>query len=144
MRFLFPVVSCIALLVAVPARAGTVFIGTVANWAANPSQVTGDKTFTYLSSSGSWDANELLYLTSNNALDSHSLGILISDYTGPTTLTLSYRVDITGDYVFKTVALDQDHTGDNVTTNKDVFGSEQDWLTYTTPGAGTLATVLNT
>lgn len=44
--------------------------------------------------------------------------------------------------MFKSVALDQDHTGDNVTTNKDVFGSEQEWLTYTTPGAGTLANLV--
>lgn len=142
MRILFPVLCCVAVLAALPARAGTVPIGTMATWAANPVQVNGDKTFTYLSDSGNWNGSEYLFLASNLALESHSLGMLTSDYTGPKTLSVSYKVDITGPYVFKSVALDQDHTGDNVTTNKDVFGSEQEWLTYTTPGAGTLANLV--
>lgn len=142
MRILISILSCFLFLAAIPARGSTILIGTMADWAATPSQVAGDKTFTYLSSSGGWDLNEFLYLAANNALASHSLGILIADYTGPATLTLSYRIDIAGPFVFASVALDQDHTGDNVTTYKDVFGSEEDWLANTTPGSGTLAALV--
>ena len=141
MRILFSILSCIAILAAAPVQAGTVPIGTMATWAANPVQVNGDKTFTYLSDSGNWNGSEYVYLSSNLALESHSLGMLLGDYTGPKTLGVSYKVDITSPYVFKSVAVDQDHTGDNVDSYKDVFGSEADWAFYTTPGAGTLATL---
>jgi hypothetical protein len=141
MRFLLSILSCIAFLVATPVRAGVVPIGTMATWAANPVQVNGDKTFTYLSDSGNWNGSEYLYLASNLALESHSLGMLTSAYAGPTTLSVSSKVDITSPSIFTSVALDQDHTGDNVDSYKDVFGSAADWEFYTTPGAGTLATM---
>lgn len=141
MRILFSLLSCALFLVVSPVRASVVNIGTMANWAANPVQMNGDKTFTYLSDSGNWNGSEFLYLTANLPLESHSLAMLTSGYSGPTTLSVSYKVDITGPYVFKTVALDQDHTGDNVDSYKDVFGSEDDWEFFNAPGAGTLATL---
>jgi hypothetical protein len=143
MKFLFSLACSIALLAAGNAHAASINIGNMAAWSATPTWTTGDKTFTYLSSSGSWNGSELLTLSVNILQNSHSLGIVsLSDYIGPQSLSVSYRVDISGISEFKTVALDQNHTGDNVTTYKDVFGSLGDLQTYTTPGAGTLAALV--
>lgn len=143
MKFLLSLTCCLVLLASGSAHAVSVNIGTMAAWAATPTWTTGDKTFTYLSSSGSWNGSELLTLSANIPQNSHSLGInSLSSYIGPQNLSVSYRVDISGIYEFKTVALDQNHTGDNVTTYKDVFGSLEDLETYTTPGAGTIAALV--
>lgn len=93
MRFLLSILSCIAFLVATQVRAGVVPIGTMATWAANPVQVNGDKTFTYLSDSGNWNGSEYLYLASNLALESHSLGMLTSAYAGAGTLATMHATN---------------------------------------------------
>jgi hypothetical protein len=132
MKFFLSLACGVALLVSATAHAGSIDIGNMAAWSGSTSWVTGNKNFTYLSSSGSWNGSELLTLSSNIPQKSHSLGIVsLSSYIGPQNLSVSYRVDITDNEVFKTVALDQNHTGDNVTTTKDVFISESDFLADT-------------
>ena len=130
MKFLLSLACGVALLFSATAHAGSINIGNMAAWSSTTSWVTDNKTFTYLSSSGSWNGSELLTLSSNVPQKSHSLGITaLSSYIGPQNLSVSYRVDISSGYdVFKSVALDQNHTGDNVTTTKEVFVSESDFL----------------
>jgi len=65
----------------------------MATWAANPVQVNGDKTFTYLSDSGNWNGSAYLYLASNLALESHSLGMLTSAYAGAATLATMHATN---------------------------------------------------
>jgi hypothetical protein len=132
MKFFLSLACGVALLFSATAHASSIDIGNMAAWSGSTSWVTGNKTFTYLSSSGTWNGSELLTLSSNIPQKSHSLGIVsLSSYIGPQNLSVSYRVDITDNEVFKTVALDQNHTGDNVTTTKDVFVSESDFLADT-------------
>lgn len=143
MKSLLSFLCGIVLLACGNAHAASINIGTMANWAATPSWVTGDKTFTYLSSAGGWNGSELLTLSTNNPQNSHSLGIVsLSSYIGPQNLSVSYRVDISGISQFKTVALDQNHTGDNVTSYKDVFGSLADLEASMGPGDGTLVSLM--
>lgn len=143
MKSLLSFACSIVLLASGSAHAASVNIGNMAAWSGSTSWTTGDKTFTYLSDSGNWSGSELLTLSSNNPQNSHSLGIVsLSSYIGPQSLSVSYRVDISGIYEFSTVALDQNHTGDNVTTYKDVFGSLEDLEFYTSPGDGTIASLM--
>ena len=123
-------------------QASTIFVGTVADWAANPIQVAADKTFLYLSSSGGWSGLEELQISSNIPQNSETLGISsLSDYIGPQNLMLAYQVTIssTSSDVFATISLDQDSSGATATTYKDIFASLADLENNPTPGSGTWA-----
>jgi hypothetical protein len=123
-------------------QASTIFIGTVADWAATPTQVAADKTFFYLGSSGSWSGLEELQISSNIPQNSETLSISsLSDYIGPQNLMLAYQVTISSSSsdVFATISLDHDFSGATATTYKDIFASLTDLEANPTPGTGTWA-----
>jgi hypothetical protein len=123
-------------------QASTVFVGTVADWAATPTQVASDKTFFYLGSSGSWSGLEEVLISSNIPQNSETLSISrLSDYIGPQDLMLAYQVTIssTSSDVFSTISLDQDFSGATAITYKDIFASLADLVANPTPGQGTWA-----
>lgn len=123
-------------------QASTIFVGTVADWAANPEQVAADKTFFYLSSSGSWSGQELVTISSNIPQNSESVSISgLSDYIGPQNLMLAYQVTISSSSsdVFGSISLAQDSSGATATTYKDIFASLADLENSPTPGSGTWA-----
>jgi hypothetical protein len=110
-------------LLAGAASAQSTFIGTIADWAANPVQTSGDKQFTYLTQSGSWDNLELFTISSNIPLDSHSLTVNgLTDKIGPFTLSFGYELLITStDNYFESMALSVNATGTTTTVTKDIF-----------------------
>ena len=123
-------------------QASSVFVGSVADWILNPSQVANDKTFTYVGSSGGWTGAELVTISSNIPQNSETLFIDgLSDYIGPQNLMLAYQVTIssTSSDVFGTIALDADISGATATTYKDIFASLADLEANPTPGSGTWA-----
>ena len=123
-------------------QASTVFVGTVADWAATPTQVAADKTFFYLGSSGSWSGLEEVLISSNIPQNSETLSISrLSDYIGPQDLMLAYQVTIssTSSDVFSTISLDMDFSGATAITYKDIFASLADFEANPTPGQGTWA-----
>lgn len=121
-------------------QASSIFVGTVADWAASPTQVAADKTFLYLSSSGSWSGKELVTISSNIPQNSETLSIDgLSDYIGPQNLMLAYEVSISSRDVFGTISLDQNFSGATATTYKDIFASLADLQANPTPGTGTWA-----
>jgi hypothetical protein len=123
-------------------QASTIFVGTVADWAATPTQVAADKTFFYLGSSGSWSGLEELQISSNIPQNSETLSISsLSDYIGPQNLMLAYQVTISSSSsdVFATISLDHDFSGATATTYKDIFASLADLENSPTPGSGTWA-----
>lgn len=118
--------------------AQSTFIGSVADWANNPVQTSGDKQFTYLTQSGSWSGAELLTISSNIPLDSHSLIIDgLSAYIGPYTLSVGYELQITSSNQFESMALDVNASGTNTLITKDIFNTLAAFLSGTTPGSGT-------
>jgi hypothetical protein len=119
-------------------QASSVFVGSVADWILNPSQVADDKTFTYVGSSGGWTEDELVTISSNIPQNSETLSIDgLSDYIGPQNLMLAYSVVISSSDVFGTISLDQNFSG--ATTYKDIFASLADLEANPTPGSGTWA-----
>jgi len=110
-------------LLAGAASAQSTFIGTIADWAANPVQTSGDKQFTYLTQSGSWDNLELFTISSNIPLDSHSLTVNgLTDKIGPFTLSFGYELLITStDNYFESMSLSVNATGTTTTVTKDIF-----------------------
>jgi hypothetical protein len=110
-------------LLAGAASAQSTFIGTITDWAANPVQTSGDKQFTYLTQSGSWDNLELFTISSNIPLDSHSLTVNgLTDKIGPFTLSFGYELLITStDNYFESMALSVNATGTTTTVTKDIF-----------------------
>jgi len=121
-------------------QASSVFVGSVADWIANPAQFAADKTFTYVSSSGGWTGNELVTISSNIPQNSESVSIDgLSDYIGPQDLMLAYAVVISSSDVFGTISLDQNFSGSTATTYKDIFASLADLAANPTPGSGTWA-----
>jgi hypothetical protein len=126
------------------ASAQSIFTGNLADWAANPVQITGDKVFTYLSQSGTWSGAELVTLSSNVPQLSHSLSIdALSDYVGPFNLSVGYQVDITTPgLVFQTIALDANSSGSTTMVFKDIFDSLEAFDTNVTPGSGTWSLLL--
>jgi len=126
-------------LLAGAASAQSTFIGTLANWAANPVQAIGDKQYTYLTQSGSWNNLELFTLSSNIPLNSNSLTVNgLSDYIGPFTLSFGYELLVTntGNY-FDSMSLDVNSTGTTTTVTKDIFDTFAAFSTGTVPGSGT-------
>jgi hypothetical protein len=118
--------------------AQSTFIGNIANWANNPVQTSGDKQFTYLTQSGSWSGAELLTISSNIPLDSHSLSIDgLSAYVGPYTLSIGYELQITSGNQFESMSLDVNASGTNTIITKDIFNTLSSFLSGTTPGSGT-------
>jgi hypothetical protein len=118
--------------------AQSTFIGSVADWANNPVQTSGDKQFTYLTQSGSWSGAELLTISSNIPLDSHSLSIDgLSAYIGPYTLSVGYELQITSSNQFESMALDVNASGTNTLITKDIFNTLSSFLSGTVPGSGT-------
>lgn len=116
----------LALLVLSPHRAvaDITMIGSMADWQASPSQSIDDKVFTWLGSSGGWNGVELLLLSSNATGTVHSLNLdELNTFSGPLTLTVDYRIDITSNDVFAAVGVDTDTLSPNTTTYKDVFSS---------------------
>lgn len=140
-RLLFrTVVAAAVLLGAGAVQAASVFVGSVADWIANPTQVAADKTFTYIASSGGWTGDELVTISSNLPQNSETLSIDgLSDYIGPQNLMIAYEVAISSSDVFATIALDQDFSGATATTYKDIFASLADLQANPTPGSGTWA-----
>lgn len=140
--------ACVFLSLAGNVQAVSLNIGTLADWKKTPTQTLGDKDWTYLEDNGpnTWSGKELFTLSTNVPQTSHSLGISgLSDYIGPVTLQVGYRIDVTSNSWMSLMALDQDHTGDNVTTTKDLYASEDDFKRNTAVGSGTLGslTVVN-
>lgn len=123
-------------------QASSIFVGTVADWAASPTQVAADKTFLYLSSSGSWSGKELVTISSNIPQNSETLSIGdLSDYIGPQNLMLAYQVTISSSSsdVFFSISLDQNFSGATATTYKDIFSSLAALEANPPPGGGTWA-----
>jgi hypothetical protein len=123
-------------------QASTIFVGTVADWAATPTVVAADKTFLYLDSSGGWSGLEKVQISSNIPQNSETLSISsLSDYIGPQNLMLAYQVTISSSSsdVFATISLDHDFSGATATTYKDIFASRADLEANPTPGDGTWA-----
>ena len=136
------VAAAVVMLGAGGVQASSIFVGTVAAWAANPTVVAADKTFVYLSSSGSWSGQELVTISSNIPNNSESLSLSgLSNYIGPQNLMLAYQVTIssTSSDVFGTIALDADVSGATVIAYKDIFASLEDLEANPTPGDGTWA-----
>ena len=126
-------------LLAGAASAQSTFIGTIANWAANPTQSIGDKQYTYLTQSGSWDNLELFTLSTNVPLNSNSLTVNgLSDKIGPFTLSFGYELLITNtSNYFDSMALSVNSTGTTTTVTKDIFDTFAAFSTGTAPGSGT-------
>ena len=121
-------------------QAQSVFVGSVADWIADPVQTSGDKTFTYVNSSGGWTNAELVTLSSNIPQNSESLSIDgLSNYIGPQNLMIAYAVVISSSDTFSSISLDQDFSGATATTYKDIFASLEDLDASPTPGSGTWA-----
>lgn len=119
------------------ASAQSTSIGSIANWANNPVQTSGDKQFTYLTQSGSWSGAERFTLSSNIPLDSHSLSIDgLSDYIGPFTLSVGYQLQITSADLFESMSLDVDASGTTTIITKDIFDTFAAFESGTTPGSG--------
>ena len=124
------------------AHAANVYIGTVTDWVATPKQKLDDKDWVYLENNGNWNGDELLVLNVNPSQTSHSLGIYgLGAYSGPITLEVGYRIDVTSEWWMSSMALDHDHTGDDVTTYKDLYLTEKDFLTHSGAGDGTFASL---
>jgi hypothetical protein len=121
-------------------QAQSVFVGSVADWIADPVQASGDKTFTYVNSSGGWTNAELVTISSNIPQNSESLSISgLSDYIGPQNLMIAYAVVISSSDTFSSISLDQDFSGATAITYKDIFASLEDLEANPTPGDGTWA-----
>ena len=136
------VAAAVVMLGAGGVQASSVFVGSVADWIANPIQVASDKTFFYLDSSGGWSGDELVTISSNIPQNSESVSISgLSDYIGPQNLMLAYRVTISSSSsdVFGTISLDQDFSGATAITYKDIFANLADLEASPTPGSGTWA-----
>jgi hypothetical protein len=136
------VAAAVVMLGAGGVQASSVFVGSVADWIANPIQVAADKTFLYLDSSGGWSGDELVTISSNIPQNSESVSISgLSDYIGPQNLMLAYRVTISSSSsdVFGTISLDQDFSGATAITYKDIFANLADLEASPTPGSGTWA-----
>jgi hypothetical protein len=119
-------------------HANSVFVGSIADWIANPNQVAGDKTFTYLNSSGGWTGAELVTLSSNIPQNSETLSIDgLSNYIGPQNLMIEYEVVISSTDTFGSISLDQDFSGATATSYTDIFTSLVDLQANPTPGSGT-------
>jgi hypothetical protein len=134
------VAAVVVMLGAGGVQAASIFVGSVADWAASPTQVAADKTFFYLGSSGSWSGLEQVTISSNIPQNSETLSIGdLSNYIGPQNLMLAYQVTIssTSSDVFFSISLDQDATGATATTYKDIFASVEDFIAHPTPGDGT-------
>jgi hypothetical protein len=134
------VAAVVVMLGAGGVQAASIFVGSVADWAASPTQVAADKTFFYLGSSGSWSGLEQVTISSNIPQNSETLSIGdLSNYIGPQNLMLAYQVTIssTSSDVFFSISLDQDATGATATTYKDIFASLEDFNDHPTPGDGT-------
>lgn len=140
--------ACFFLALAGSVQAVSLEIGTLADWKANPTQVIKgtDKEWTYLDDNGNWSGLELFTLSTNNPQTSHTLGITgLSDYIGPITLEVGYRIDVTSTYWMSLMALDQTFSGANVTTTKDLYATWEDFRDNKVVGGGTLGslTVVN-
>lgn len=137
-RFFVCACFTIAALTAQSGHATSVFIGSIADWIANPIQTSADKTFTYVDSSAGWSGAELVTISSNNLQNSETVSIDgLSNYIGPQALMIAYEVAISSSDTFLSISLDQDFSGANVTTFQDVFGSLADLVANPTPGSGT-------
>ena len=139
-------VACLSsvVLLAGVASAQSTFIGTLADWAANPVQTSGDKQFTYLTQSGSWSNAELFTISSNIPLDSHTLTVnALSAYVGPYTLSFGYELLITStDNYFESMSLDVSSSGTTTTITKDIFDTFNAFSSGTAPGDGTWSLTL--
>jgi len=126
-------------LLAGAASAQSTFIGTLANWVANPVQAIGDKQYTHLTQSGSWNNLELFTLSWNVPLNSNSLTVNgLSDYVGPFTLSFGYELLVTNtSNYFDSMSLSVNATGSTTTINKDIFDTFAAFSTGTVPGSGT-------
>ena len=126
------------------ASAQSTIIGNLANWQANAVQAIGDKQYTYLTQSGSWNGSEIFTLTSNIPLSSNSLNVAtLGSLVGPFTLSFGYELLITNtSNSFQSMSLDVNATGTTTTITKDIFDSFAAFNTGTAPGSGTWSLTL--
>jgi hypothetical protein len=126
-------------LLAGAASGASLEIGNLAFWAANPTQAIGDKQYTYLTQSGSWNSLELFTLSTNVPLNSNSLTVNgLSDYIGPFTLSFGYELLVTNtSNYFDSMSLSVNATGTTTTVTKDIFSSLAAFNSGTAPGSGT-------
>jgi hypothetical protein len=98
-------------------------IGNLAFWQANSVQAVGDKQYTYLTQSGSWNNLELFTLSSNIPLNSNSLILNgLVNYTGPFALSVGYELQVTNtSKYFDSMSLSVNTTGTSTTVTKDIF-----------------------
>ena len=98
-------------------------IGNLAFWQANSVQAVGDKQYTYLTQSGSWNNLELFTLSSNIPLNSNSLILNgLVNYTGPFALSVGYELQVTNtSNYFDSMSLSVNTTGTSTTVTKDIF-----------------------
>jgi len=138
--FFRTVAAVVLMLGAGGVQAGSVFVGSVADWSADPFQFANDKTFIYVDSSGGWSGDELVTISSNVPQNSETLSIDgLSDYIGPQNLMIAYAVVISSSDVFGSISLDQNFSGATAITYKDIFASLADLQANPTPGTGTWA-----
>ena len=132
--------TCLLWIAANPVFA--ISFGSIADWAAAPDNTISidDKNFVWLADSGNWTGVENVNLAYLPAVNAHGFGIeTLESYTGPLTLSVSYRIDITSSNLFAAVGMDQDFIFPNVTTYKDVYFSEASFNMAGLPGTGTVA-----
>ena len=152
-RVLAGVAMTIALLTGGQANAAQVIIGSVSNF-QNSSNLTnptgtwtlGDKDWTYLSQSGTWNGTESIELLTNadpSLLTHQFLVSNLSGYTSPQTLSVGYQVHINGSAgprTFYDARMGEDTSGATVEVWQDIYGSLADFNANLTPGSGTLMT----
>jgi hypothetical protein len=132
------VAAAVVVLGAGGVQASSVFVGSMADWMADPSQVVNDKTFIYVASNGGWTGDELVTISSNIPQNSETLSIDgLSDYIGPQDLMITYQVLISSSDRFGSITLGQNFSGATATTYKDIFPTLADLQANPTPGSGT-------
>lgn len=115
--------------------------GSIADWVAAQDATISidDKNFVWLADSGNWTGVENVNLAYVPEVDAHGFGIeTLESYTGPLTLSVSYRIDITSSNLFSSVGVDQTIIYPNVTTYKDIYFSVESFNQAGSPGTGTL------
>ena len=125
--------SSVVLLEGAASAQVSTFIGSLANWQANPIQSIGDKQYTYLTQSGSWTGAELFTMSGNIPLGSNSLTCDgLDNYVGPFTLSFGYKLLITNtSNSFESMSLDVNSTGTTTLITKDIFDTETALLSGT-------------
>lgn len=153
-RLLAGVAMTLALLTGGQAKAAQLTIGNVSTFASGSNLAIpvagtwrlGDKDWTYLSQTGTWNGSERIQLTTNNdpSLLTHEFLIdSLSSLNSPIALQIGYHVRINElgpGYTFFDARMGQIVTGETVEVWQDIYGSLADFnlLANQAPGTGTL------